>query len=55
MVEIKRITQRELQDISGITGFNLLSTVKDYYVTIIQCRLGSKRETYPNLWKRSVL
>ncbi|MBU0898915.1 MAG: nucleotidyl transferase AbiEii/AbiGii toxin family protein [Nanoarchaeota archaeon] len=35
MDEIKRITQKELQDISGRTGFSLLTLVKDYYITLI--------------------
>src|SRR3989344_2483337 len=35
MAEIERITQKELQDISGRRGFNQMFLVKDYYITII--------------------
>ena len=34
MAEIKAITQRELQDISGKTGFAILPLIKDYYITL---------------------
>lgn len=35
MVEIKKISKKELQDIAGRTGFNQMFIVKDYYITII--------------------
>ncbi len=46
MAEIKMIAQKELQDIAGKTGFNQMSLVKDYYITVILYLLKDVKGLY---------